>query len=377
MTATLDMVVTAARSGLTPTQWSSDFFEEYIRYNQFSRYMGTSENSMIQLKEDLTRKPGDSVVFPYVHRLSAAGVTGDTTLEGTEEQLNARSLKVSVDVIRHAVATTDWDEQKSVIDILQAARSALQNWATEKIRADIISALGAITIDGGVSGALGSVTDAQMNSWLTNNLDRIQMGAAVSNSVSSDWSTSIATLDNTADKMTSATLSLAKRRARTASPHIRPIRVNNSDDQEWFICFMPSLVFRDFRADTSVLNANYYAWQRGQDNPLFSSGDLLWDGIICKEIPEIPVITAGGTNAHASLDTACSYLCGAQAVGIAWAQRTKAVVNNRDYGFQHGAGVMEIRGVQKLRFGSDASVDTTKPVDTGVFSIFTTAVGDA
>jgi len=38
---------------------------------------------------------------------------------------------------------------------------------------------------------------------------------------------------------------------------------------------------------------------------------------------------------------------------------------------------MEIRGVQKLRWGTDATVDKTKPADHGVFTIFTTAVGDA
>ena len=50
-----------------------------------------------------------------------AGVTGNTVLEGNEEVLNARSLNVAVSVIRHAVAVSQWDEQKSVIDLLQAA----------------------------------------------------------------------------------------------------------------------------------------------------------------------------------------------------------------------------------------------------------------
>lgn len=375
MTATADMVVTTARAGLTPSQWSTDFFREYIRGNQFTRYFGTTAASMIQLRDELTRKPGDSVVFGAVRRLTAAGVTGNTTLEGQEEQLNSRSLKVTVDVIRHAIAVTDWDEQKSVIDLLQAGRDGLMDWAVEKIRADIISALGAITIDGNVSGALGAVTDAQCNSWLTNNTDRIQFGAVVANSVSNDWSTSMATLDNTADLMTAATLSLAKRRARTASPHIRPIRLENGE--EWYVALMPSLVFRDFRKDANVLAANQYAQTRGDSNPLFAGGDLLWDGIVVREIPEIPVYAGGGTNAHATLDTAFTFLCGAQAVGIAWAQKTQARTNNRDYGFQHGAGIMEIRGVQKLRFGKHATVDTTTPVDNGVFTIVTTAVGDA
>jgi hypothetical protein len=39
--------------------------------------------------------------------------------------------------------------------------------------------------------------------------------------------------------------------------------------------------------------------------------------------------------------------------------------------------VQEIRGVQKLRFGTDPTVDTTKPVDNGVFTIWSAAVADA
>ena len=38
---------------------------------------------------------------------------------------------------------------------------------------------------------------------------------------------------------------------------------------------------------------------------------------------------------------------------------------------------MEMRGVNKLRFGTDPTVDTTKPVDNGVLTIFSAAVADA
>ena len=63
-------------------------------------------DAMIQLQTDLTRKPGDTVVFPTVRNLVGAGVTGNTVLEGNEEILNARSLNVAVSVIRHAVAVS-------------------------------------------------------------------------------------------------------------------------------------------------------------------------------------------------------------------------------------------------------------------------------
>ena len=142
-----DMNVTPARQGLTPLIWDSDFFSEYIRKNQFARYMGTTMGAMIQVREDLTRKAGDTVVFPTVRRLVGAGVSGNTVLEGNEEILNARSLNLVVSAFRHAVAVSDWDEQKSVIDLREAAREALMNWELEKMRSDIITSLEAITAD--------------------------------------------------------------------------------------------------------------------------------------------------------------------------------------------------------------------------------------
>ena len=43
----------------------------------------------------------------------------------------------------------------------------------------------------------------------------------------------------------------------------------------------------------------------------------------------------------------------------------------------HGVGIQEIRGIGKLRFGIDPTVDTTKPADNGIFTIYTSAVADA
>jgi N4-gp56 family major capsid protein len=368
-----DMNLTVARSGLTPTQWTSDFFTEYVRDNQFAPYFGTDLDSMIQLRTDLTREPGDSVVFATVRQLVGAGVTGNTVLEGNEEVLNARSLKVTVGAIRHAVAVSDWDEQKSVIDLLNAAKPLLKSWASTKLRTDIINSLGSITANADVQISYASATAGQRNTWLTNNADRVLFGATKANAVSNVMATALTTIDNTADKMTAAQVTLAKRIARTASPRIRPIRV--SGDEEWYVMFVPSLVFRDLMADSTIVDTLKYAWNRGADNPLFTSGDIIYDGVIIREIPELPILAdvgAGGT-----VDVGASYLCGAQAVGIAWAQRTKAITNERDYGFFHGVGVQEIRGVAKLRFGTDATTDQSTPVDNGVVTVFSAAEPDA
>ena len=334
--------------------------------------MGTTMGAMIQVREDLTRKAGDTVVFPTVRRLVGAGVSGNTVLEGNEEILNARSLNLVVSAFRHAVAVSDWDEQKSIIDLREAAREALMVWELEKMRNDIITSLEAITADNNVQVSYAAATAGQRNTWMVNNADRVLFGASKSNAVSGVMATALLTVDNTADKMTAAIVTLAKRIARTASPRIRPISVN--DDEEWFVMFMPSLPFRDLMQDPVIINTLQYAWDRGRDNPLFTAGDILYNGVIIREVPEMPVIAGAGTG---GIDVAMSALCGAQALGVAWAQRMKSTTNVRDYSFFHGIGISEMRGIGKLRFGTDPTVDTTKPVDAGIVSVFTAAVADA
>lgn len=367
-----DMNITAARAGLVPKSWSDRFFTEYVRRNQFSRYMGTGMSSLIQVREDLTRKPGDTVVFGSVRRLVGAGVTGNQILEGNEELLNARSMGLQVGVIRHGVAASDWDEQKSVIDILDAARDALQIWSLEKMRADIILSLTAVTADGDVQIPYASATTGQRNTWLTNNADRVLFGSSVANGASNVMATALATVDSTSDKLTTGVISLAKRRAKMANPRIRPITVK--EDEEWFVMFVDSYQMRDLRSDPAMLNAQQYAANRGADNPLFTGGDLIWDGVIIREVPELTQIAGVGT---AGINVGTALLCGAQALGVAWAQRTKTSTNTRDYGYMHGVGIQEIRGIGKLRFGTDATVDGTLPKDAGMVTVFTSSVADA
>ena len=367
-----DMNVTPARQGLTPVIWDSEFFTEYVRKNQFARYMGTTMGAMIQVREDLTRKSGDTVVFPTVRRLIGAGVSGNTVLEGNEEILNARSLNLVVSPFRHAVAVSEWDEQKSVIDLREAAREALMVWELEKMRSDIITSLEAITADNNVQISYAAATAGQRNTWMVNNVDRVLFGNSKANAVSGVMATALLTINNTTGKKTAATVTLAKRIASTASPRKRPSSVN--EDEDWFVMFMPSLPFRDLMQDPVIINTLQYAWDRGRDNPLFTAGDILYNGVIIREVPEMPVIAGAGAG---GIDVAMSALCGAQALGVAWAQRMKSTTNVRDYGFFHGVGIQEMRGIGKLRWGVDPTVDTTKPVDAGIVSVFTAAVADA
>jgi len=362
------MAQTYAVSGLTPQQWDSEFFTDYVRASRFKRYMGTDEGSIIQLKEDLAKKKGDSVTFALVNELVGDGVTGNQTLKGNEERLGSRSHKVTVDVLRHAVAVDDWDVQKSVIDLRNAAKTQLREWAQKKLRDGITNALGQID---GVNYTSSSA--AQRNTWTANNSDRVLFGLATSN-YNATFATAVGGLSS-GEQLTPNALSLMKRLAQAGAPKIKPVYVREMD-QEWYVCFIGPKAWRDLTEDNPTTNvltlANRDARVRGTDNPLFTGDSLVWDGMILRELPEIAALDVSGS-AGARIEPV--YLCGAQAIGLAWAQRTKSTTDTDDYEFLHGVGVQEIRGIEKLRFGTGAS-DLTTPKDHGIVTGFFAAAAD-
>ena len=358
------------RTGLTPQYWDDNFFRDYVRSSRFKRYMGTDEASIIQVREELTKKRGDTITFALVNELTGNGVTGNTTLKGNEERLNSRSHALTVDVLRHAVAVDDWDIQKSVIDLRDAARVQLREWSMKQLRDSIVSGLGQID---GVN--FGTATAAQRNTWVTNNEDRVLFGDTTAN-----YNATFLTAANAVGVSAQASptvLSLMKRMAQAASPKIKPVYVKEMD-QEWYVCFIGSRAWRDLTEDNSTTNpltlANRDARVRGEDNPLFTGDSLVWDGMILREIPEIAALATISGSAGARLEP--MYLCGAQAIGIAWAQRTKTTTDVDDYEFLHGVGVQEIRRIEKLRFGTAAGADQTTPKDHGVFTAFVAAAAD-
>lgn len=366
------MAQSFAVAGLTPQQWDDSFFRDYVRMSRYKRYFGTDESAMFQINEQLTGKKGDTITFALVNELVGAGVTGNTTLKGNEERLNSRSDTLVVDVLRHAVAVDDWDVQKSVIELRNAGRVQLREWAQKQLRDACTNALGQID---GIN--FTAATNAQRDTWQLNNADRIVMGTT---RVTQTTFASAISAVTAAAQLTPNILSLMKRIAQTvAAPKVKPLYVKEMD-QEWYVAFIGPRAWRDLTEDNPTTNvltlANRDARVRGVDNPLFTGDSLVWDGMILREIPEIEAVS---TTVY-SLTTATAiepvYLCGAQAVGLAWAQRTKSTTDVDDYEFLHGVGVQEIRRIQKLRFGTAAGADTTTPRDHGIVTAFVGAAPD-
>ncbi len=332
------MAFTTVQAANVEEVWDADFFKSYVRANRFKRYMGTNENSVIQLREDLTKKAGDGITIPLVTELTGAGQTGNGLLEGNEEALGNYGHKIDVATLRHAVAVTDNDQQFTGIDLRNAGKEMLKLWAMSKMRTDIITALGSKS-----GTAYGSASEAVKDAWLVANSDRVMFGDG-SVGAYTDHSADLL-LVTAAMKLTKEVVAKAKARAEQATPKLRPVIVG--EDSENFVLFCDARAFRDLKSDlgTSLQNAQ----ERGDNNPLWRDGDLVWDGVVIRKIQEIATLGAVGA---ATALVSPYFLCGAQALGVAWAQKTKSTTDTRDYGFVKGVGIHEMRGVEKLIYNS-------------------------
>ena len=363
------MAETYVPSGLTVQQWDDKYFREYLNQNWFKQFMGTGSSKMIQLQEDLTKKPGDSVTFTLVNKLSGSAKDANEALEGNEEAVDLRSFQVRVRAYDHAVKFKKFEAQKTAIDLRQAHRDVLMDWNMELDRDNIISALGSIN---GV--AYASATENQKDAWLVDNADRVLFGAAKSNNSANDHSASLLNVDASADKLTPDAISLMKRMAKTASPKVRPIRAKSSiGASDGYVLFAPTQMVRDLAAHATFVAANREARNRGMDNPLFTGADYVWENVYIYEIEDIPSL--GAVGAAGAVVRPC-YLCGAQAIGMAWAKRPETVEEMFDYKRAVGLGITQWYKIEKMRFGSGVT-DTADTKDHGVVTGYFAAAADA
>ena len=384
------MAETLLSSALEKQKWSSDYLAEYVRESGFLPYMGRKSSSIIMTKYELASENGKTINIPLVTKLTAAGVRGSGVLDGKEEQLGNYNCAVSVDWIRNAVKVPKSTQYKTEIDLLNAGRDMLKLWSSDTLRADMIRYMAGPTVttssvpatdivdsDGNV--VVTGATTANFNTWSGANQDRILYGSALSN-YNAIHATGLGAVDSTNDKLTASVISLAKRMAKAASPAIRPFRLE--DGREYFVMFAGARSFRDLKNDSVMINANRDARAREgggmNSNPLFQDGDLIYDGVIVRQIEEIStLITTSSTFVAAgngSIPVEPNFLCGQQAMAVAWGQEPTPITDTTgDYKFRPGVAIEELRGISKLHFATGASSASKQH---GIVTVYTSGTGD-
>lgn len=383
------MALTEVQANNKLVVFTKEINREFVRENLFSPYMGTSLNAIIRVRQEL-KAGGEQMNIPLVTKLNGKG-TGSGTLVGNEEKIDNYGMRVWIDWARHAVATKKSESHKDSADVFGEAKPLLSDWGKERQRDDLIEAFMALPSEAAPVG-LGSdegdtvngvryeqASAAARDGWNVANADRVLYGAAVGN-YNAVHATALGNVDGTNDKLSAAVISLAKRRALNSSPKIRPYKTK--DGYEYYVMFVGTNAFRDAKLDPVIYQANKDARERGvSTNPIFQDGDLIYDGVIIRQVPEISdyvtevwttLLTAGASSSRVEP----AFLCGQQAAVLGWGQMAKPTFRKEDdYGFITGTGTEMAFGVSKM-FKKHPQGGTNL-VQWGLVTVFVSAAADA
>lgn len=288
--------------------WIEKLFREMIVESYFMpRFSGEGKDNIVQVQTDLTKTRGDRMNFGITFKLSGAGVTSGTTLEGNEESLSDDMWTIVLEQYRHAVRDDGaMTRQRKFYDVDAESRSAIVNWGAEKIDTLIFNSLNI------ASNSTGAIYTS------------LNSGSPVLST-----STKAATVTAT-DKLDLDFISFIKTIAKTgANREFNPIIPIKVEGKNYYVLLVHPEVLYDLRVDSQFQQAMREAQARGNDNPLFKTATAIWDNVVIHEHERVPIAATYGAGSNVA--GAECYLLGQQAIVWAWAQRPNLVTKLFDY----------------------------------------------
>src|SRR3972149_19546 len=316
--------------------------------------MGTSEESVIQVKEDLTKSPGDAITVGLMGEMQGGKVTGNSKGKGNEGRVDFFNQRIVVDNVRYLIKIEDvpMTQKRVGFDVLQKAKRALETKSRLGLGDDFTKALTTIGAERVRGGYLYGAADSNWNATHI---------------------TALTAIDGTNDMLSTAMIDIGKRKATipvNATAKIRPMMVKvGKNFEEWFVFCGHTYAIRDLvNSDAAFRNAQLLLPPNSnRDSVLFTGSSFKgsWNGVLIYEYENLPLYL--NTN---SVQCAHNLLLGAQAAAVVWGQRSKFGEDEEDLGHDRIYETHEIREESKLIF----SRSTTE--DNGLVNLLSAGGGD-
>jgi len=310
--ATVAQMVQNATTQLTlwiPELWSKRVYEEAKARMYWNRFAGPEGSGMpVIIKQELLTQPGDIINISRVANLTGDGVTGETTLRGTEEQLTLAQVQVTPEWNRHAVAVTGKAQKQITQEFKGQAQKGLSYWMAKKMDASMWTAAALTSSQGFEASAVGVVyaNDAE----------------------------SADTVD-TADTYSVAVIRQGA--ARLANNNIERVSVPGMPAGEgYYLNFINPYQAYSLKADSEWIDNHRNASDRGKDNPLFTGALGEIDGVIVHETTQCARAENGATPAvyySRAIMVGQEALCRGINEDISWSAQMD------DYDFVQGIGI--------------------------------------
>jgi N4-gp56 family major capsid protein len=325
------MAQTTINANLIPELWVAKIQKEGETAHWFNKLTAKDGSMPIHKNTELVSKKGTTITFGLKMELTGNGVTGNTTLRGAEEALVVHDFSVTIDQIRQGVQSTEWDTKKPVYEQWPEIKDALVTWFANWQDKTLITKLTASPTGTSSSGEWMSAASAGTEVAIT-----------------------------ASDKLTTALISKAKRRAKKHSPKVQPFNIDGGE----YYCMLVSLeAARDLRTDSNWISAQQYAGPRDKSNPIFNGMMGVWDGVVVYEWERVSVTATGASSALVSHNL----LLGKQAACYAVGREMWPIKDSTDYENVLGQGVAFWGGIAKTVYNEK---------DYGIIQVLTGGAAD-
>jgi N4-gp56 family major capsid protein len=336
--------------------WSRKLAHEALKATYIQKFMGEDDSSVIQIRNDTKKGPGDRVRVTLRMQLTGDGIQGDNTLEGNEEALTTYTDDFVINQLRHAVRSAGkMSQQRVPFSVREEAMSGLRDWWADRWDTWFFNQI------------CGYTPQSDTRYTGNNTVTAPSAGRKIFATGSADETVNA---DNT-KVMTLSLIDKAVEAAKVATPLIRPININGG---KYYAMFLHPYQVTDLRTSTSTgqwLDIQKAAMSGGKvgENPIFTGALGVYNGVVLHEAIRV---TQGvhSTTGAAQTSTRRAVLCGAQAgvCGFGQGHSFKEYSWNEelfDYGNQLGVEAGCIGGLKKSIYNS---------VDFGTITVSTYAV---
>jgi N4-gp56 family major capsid protein len=393
---------TFARGGthtnLVPQRWSKQDFKAAFEKNPLLPYMGTSEDSIIQINGDFKKAQGDKITFALRALLTGDGQGDDGSYSGNGEGMTFYDMSVQLHERGHSTPLNgNMTEQSAYAKLRGKAMAALREWSGMVDGADLIAALSGLVAKNHIGGCRtgANAVDASSAQIETVNQTALtksatatrwfgggQTTAGVIERVANDAAVDSTTTNLFGTDVIEYVHRMAVKTVDNSGNAVTPLRPVMIDGNSYYLMLIDQYQKKQLQNDTKWKAATQNALPRSvTENWIFSGADGIWDGVVIKTVDKLHRRTgAGGVTAPEYFDTtsdpcasgvtvARALFLGCQAGCLAWGKMPvwKTGFSDPPHNTKYTVHTDKIYGVKKSVFNS---------VDFGCICVDTAVVAD-
>lgn len=338
--------------------WSRRLEYDIVYRTDISSLIGSSPNSIIQLKNETQKESGDKITFPLMKKLTGDGFTEGEIAEGNGESLSLYSDAVLINELGHVVEVPNRgraiDEQRVPVNLREAARQGLRTWKAERMSKVFFNHVCGYTPE----------TRSKFNGNNSILAPTRQVWVDSTGPTVNDGDEDLAA----GDEFTLSYVDYARELAETGDSPLRPINIQGVGDNGRdisggkYVMYLHPYQVTDLRKSTSTgqwLDIQKSAMEGGRvsNNPIFTDALGEYNNVILKKANHVSQGVNSSTGA-AITTVRRAVLLGAQACVVAYGKGNGPMTyawNEEliDHKRKLEVSIMCMYGMKKTQFDSD------------------------